>query len=310
MEVHKMTESFLTRGSSKAAVAVVLAALATWPLLPTHASAQQNDPEKADSLLHSARFEVVSIRPDDPDGHQMRIMFSNGTLLVNGVTMKRLACLAYGTQDFQMDGGPSWFSSERFAIEAKTDSQLAGELSKLNDDERMAISRHMVQGILADRLKLKVRQDSREMSILGIVVDKNGPKIHEAKAGDTYPNGLKEGDGKGRAGMMRFSHGHLIGQGVKLDSLASILSEQLGQIVQNKTGLAGIYDFTLEWSPEADRPGGSRPPNGEGAVPISDENAGISVYTALKEQLGLRLEPQKNPIPVYVVEGVERPSEN
>jgi uncharacterized protein (TIGR03435 family) len=305
-----MTRNLLTQGSYTTGIIAVLAVMMALPSFARQESAQQNEPEKADALLQSARFEVVSIHPDDPDGHQMRIMFSNGTLLVNGVTMKRLACLAYGIQDFQMDGGPSWFSSERFAVEAKTDSQLAGELSKLKDNERMAISKKMVQAMLQDRLKLVVRQDSREMTILGIVVDKNGSKLHEAKAGDTYPNGLKEGDGKGRAGKMRFSRGHLTGQGIKLDSLASLLSEQLNQIVQNKTGLAGNYDFTLEWSPEVDRLGGSRPASGEAASSPSDENAGTSVFTAIREQLGLKLEPQKSAIPVYVVESVEKPSEN
>ena len=305
-----MTMSILPDGKYNTTTIAVLAAVMVWPLLAVHANAQQNEPVKADSLLHSARFEVVSIRSDDPDGHQMRIMFANGTFDAKGITMKRLACLAYGIQDFQMDGGPSWFSSEKFAVEAKTDSQVGDELSKLSDGERMLVARQMVQAVLADRLKLNLRQDSKEMGILGIVVDKNGPKLHEARTGDTYPNGLKERDGQGHAGMMRFSGGHLTGQGVKLDNLASFLSEQLNQIVQNKTGLVGNYDFTLEWSPEADRPGGPQKAGGEAPSSPSDENAGTSIFTAIKEQLGLRLERQKSAIPVYVVENVEKPTEN
>jgi uncharacterized protein (TIGR03435 family) len=305
-----MTKNDLTHRSYKIAMIAALAAMMAWPLLTVQARAQHNEPPKADSLLHSARFEVVSIRPDDPDGHQMRIMFMNGTFIANGVTMKRLACLAYGIQDFQMDGGPSWFSSERFAVEAKTDSQVGDELSKLTDDERMLVARQMVQAVLADRLNLKLRQDSKEMTILGMVVEKNGPKLHEARAGDTYPNGLKERDGQGHAGMMRFSGGHLTAQGIKLDNLASFLSGQLNQIVQNKSGLVGNYDFTLEWSPDADRPGGPRQAGGEAPSSPSEENAGTSIFTAIKEQLGLRLEHQKSAIPVYVVENVEKPTEN
>jgi len=156
-----MTKNLLTDRSYKKAIIAVLAAVIASPLIVVHASAQQNEPPKADSLFHSARFEVVSIRPDDPDGHQMRIMFMNDTFVANGVTMKKLACLAYGIQDFQMDGGPSWFSSERFAVEAKTDNEIGDELSKLTDDERMLVARQMVQAMLADRLKLKLRQDSR-----------------------------------------------------------------------------------------------------------------------------------------------------
>jgi len=305
-----MTKNLLTDRSYKKAIIAVPAAVIASPLIVVHASAQQNEPPKADSLFHSARFEVVSIRPDDPDGHQMRIMFMNDTFVANGVTMKKLACLAYGIQDFQMDGGPSWFSSERFAVEAKTDNEIGDELSKLTDDERMLVARQMVQAMLADRLKLKLRQDSKDMTILGMAVEKNGPKLHEARAGDTYPNGLKERDGQGHAGMIRFSGGHLTAQGIKLDNLASFLSGQLNQIVQNKTGLVGNYDFTLEWSPDADRPGGPRQAGGEPPNSPSDENAGTSIFTAIKEQLGLRLERQKSAIPVYVVENVEKPTEN
>ena len=290
---------------------MLIVAVALVPMIALQASAQQNDSASASSLIHSAKFEVISIHPDDPDGHQMRVgMTPDGRFVANGMTIKRLVCMAYGIQDFQLVGAPAWISSERFAIQAKSESQVEQELPKLSDDDKLLVGKQMVQAMLADRLSLKMRPESKEMSTLGMVVAKNGAKLHEAKPGDDYPNGLKEGDSKGHAGMMRFNGHQLTAQGVKLDKLASFLSEQLHQIVQNKTGLEGLYDFTLEWSQETDRPMGAGQTSGEAGNAAADENSSPSVFTAIQEQLGLRLEPQKSAVPVYLVETIERPTEN
>jgi uncharacterized protein (TIGR03435 family) len=290
-------------------IGMLLATFVAGPPLMAQASAQPSAPD-VDSLLQSAKFEVVSIHPDDPDGHTSRIGFMpDGRFVANGITMKRLACMAYGIQDFQMDGGPSWFASERFAIQAKSESQIEELLPKLSNEQRTLVGRQMVKAIFADRLNLALRLESRQMSTLALVVDKNGPRLHEAKSGDNYPNGMKDANGVAHAGMMSFNGTSITAQGVKLDNLASFLSSNLNQIVQNKTGLDGKYDFTLEWSPDADRPRAPQA-NAEGGSTITDGNSGVSVFTAIKEQLGLKLEPQKSAVPFYVVEKVEKPTEN
>jgi uncharacterized protein (TIGR03435 family) len=127
--------------------------------------------------------------------------------------------------------------------------------------------------------------------------------------GDTYANGLKDRDGQGHAGMMRFSDGKLTAQGVPLDNLASQLTEQLHQIVQNKTGLKGNYDFVLEWAPERDHDGGPVIGNGE-ASGSADASSLPSIYTAIQEQLGLKLEAQRAAVQVFVIDQVERPTQN
>jgi bla regulator protein BlaR1 len=253
---------------------------------------------------------VVSIHTDDPDGHRMRIgMGPNARFVAEGVTIKRLVCMAYGIQDFQLEGAPNWFTGERFSIQAKSESDVEEQFPKLTDEQKMMVGKQMVQAMLADRFKLSLRQESKEVPILGIVADKNGPKLHEAKLGDTYPNGLKDGNGAGHAGMMTFNGTHLTAQGVKLDNLASFLSGQLNQIVQNKTGLDGKYDFTLDWSSGAGRPEGPARV-GEHENATDDGNSETSIFTAIKEQLGLKLESQKSAVPVYVVVKAEKPSEN
>lgn len=148
------------------------------------------------------------------------------------------------------------------------------------------------------------------MPILGLVVAKNGPKLHEATAGDTYANGLKDGYGQGHAGMMRFMNGKVIAQGVTLDALAAQLTEQLHQIVQNKTELKGKYDFTLEWTAEQDHDGRPAITNGTAGGSAAAESSGPSIFTAIEEQLGLKLESRKSAVPVFVVDHLERPSEN
>jgi len=285
----------------------LVAVLATGPLMLAQV-AGQSGAAKLDSLVKAARFEVVSIHLDDPDGHRMRIgMGPDARFVAEGVTMKRLVCMAYGIQDFQLEGAPGWFTSERFTIQAKSESNVEEAFPKLNDEQKMLVGKQMVHAMLADRFKLTMRQESKEISILGMVIAKNGPKLHEATPGDTYPNGLKDSNGVGHAGMLTFNGTHLTAQGVKLDNLASFLSGQLNEIVQNKTGLDGKYDFTLEWSPEPERPGGLQPSGEAGGVPV---DSGLSLFTAINEQLGLKLEPQKSAVPVYIVVTAEKPTEN
>jgi len=288
----------------------VVAVLAVGPLAIAQADAQV-DATKLDALVKAAKFEVVSIHPADPDGHRMNIgMSPDGRFTAEGLTMQRLVCMAYGIQDFQLEGAPKWFTTERYSIHAKSESDVEEQFPKLTDEQKMIVGKQMVQAMLADRFSLSLRKDTRKASVLQIVVDKNGPKLHQAAPGDTYPNGLKEGNGKGHEGMMRFNGTQLTAQGIKMDSLASFLSGQLNQVVQNKTGLDGLYDFTLEWSRDADRPQGPQQMVGEGGSTSADGSAGTSLFTAIREQLGLKLEEQKSDVPVYVVEKAEKPTQN
>ena len=288
----------------------LVAVLAVGPLAIAQTGAQV-DAAKLDALVKAAKFEVVSIHPADPDGHRMNIgMSPDARFVAEGLTMQRLVCMAYGIQDFQLENAPKWFATERWSIQAKSESAVEEQFPNLADEQKMTVGKQMVKAMLADRFALSLRQESKKVSTLVIVVDKNGPKLHQATPGDTYPNGLKEGNGKGHEGMMRFNGTQLTAQGIKLDSLASFLSGQLNQVVQNKTGLDGLYDFTLEWSREADRPQEPQQMAGEGAKASADGGAGTSLFTAIREQLGLKLEEQKSDVPVYVVEKAEKPSQN
>jgi uncharacterized protein (TIGR03435 family) len=245
----------------------------------------------------------------------MMFSFEPGRYTVTGVTTKLLIEQAYGVKDFQISGGPSWISSDRYDVDAKVEDSVVVELEKLPPNQRGERQMLMVQSLLADRFKLKVSHTAKELPIYALVVAKNGTKLHEAKAGDTYPNGIKGPDGRpvGGTGMMRMGPGQLTGQGLPMASLAGLLSQQLGRTVMDQTGLKGNYDFTLQWTPDQ-RPvampvgpvGGSSGPDG---VPSSD-SSGASIFTALQEQLGLKLESTKGPVDIIVIDHIERPSEN
>jgi uncharacterized protein (TIGR03435 family) len=246
----------------------------------------------------------------------MMMSFNRGRLTFSGVPIRLVISRAYDIKDFQISGGPSWIESERYDIDAKADEATAEELQKLPAEQAAKQMGLMLQSLLADRFQLRVSHATKELPIYALVVAKNGPKLHEAKAGDTYPNGLKGPDGRaaGQGGLMRMRPGQVIGQGRPLASLAEVLSQQLGRNVLDQTGLQGNYDFTLEWTPDP-TPAGMMPmgpppggPGGDNAPP--PEANGPSIFTAIQEQLGLKLEPTKGPVDVIVIDHIEKPSEN
>jgi uncharacterized protein (TIGR03435 family) len=259
-------------------------------------------------------FEVASIKPvkDSGDG-PIRLMFRPDGISANNIALRMIIRQAYGVEDNQIVGAPGWLDSERYDIEAKMDPALIEELRKLSLDEGRAARQNALQALLADRLKLAVRRETKQLPVYALVVAKNGPKLQEAKTGDTYPNGIKGPDGVARAGMMRMGRGELTSQALPMSGLARLLSQQLGRTVIDKTGLTAKYDFTLHWTPDegegASFPGAGGGPQPTNSAPPSD-SSGPSLFTALQEQLGLKLESQKGPVEIIVIEHVERPSEN
>jgi bla regulator protein blaR1 len=170
-----------------------------------------------------------------------------------------------------------------------------------------------MQPLIADRFGLKVHTEMRELPVMVLTVAKGGAKLHEAKPGDTYPNGLKGPDGKSGGAMMRMGPGELTAQAVSMADLVHSLSRQLGgRIVLDQTGLTGKYDIALQWMADHDGPpmmGPGGPPPGQGDMPAANPDA-PSLPTALQEQLGLKLESRKTSVAVLVVDHIEPPSEN
>src|SRR5579862_3228947 len=258
-------------------------------------------------------FDVASIKPNRSADPGRRIMFLPGRLNATGITVKFLIAMAYGVKEFQVSGGPGWIDSQRYDVDAKQEDSQAQESEKLPPDQQNTRMGLMVQGLLADRFQLKVSHATKELPVYALVVAKNGPKLHEAKAGDTYPNGVKGPDGVAHPGMMRMGPGQITGQAVQMEFVARLLSQMLGRDILDHTGLKGQYDINLQWTPDVGEgmmlsgPASPKPP---GDNPAPPESTGPSIYTALQEQLGLKLDSTKGPVEIIVVDHVEQPSEN
>jgi uncharacterized protein (TIGR03435 family) len=274
----------------------------------------QEPPRQAASPVAGAAskvpvFEVASIKPNKSGTGMTMLHTTPVGFSASNISLKAVIQYAYGVEENQILGAPGWLGSERFDIEAKVSSSDTDALHNLNPDQR----RLMLQPLLADRFQLKVHTEARDLPVLVLVVAKGGPKLHEAKPGDTYPNGLKGFDGGGGPGMMLMRPGQLTAQGVDLAFVAKQFSQQLGRTVQDKTGLTGKYDFTLQWKPDRDpSPMPGEPGAGQQgpAATLSTDSSEASIFTAVQEQLGLKLESRKAPVEVLVIDHVEAPSGN
>jgi uncharacterized protein (TIGR03435 family) len=233
--------------------------------------------------------------------------------MVTGAKVKFLITQAYGVKEYQVAGGPSWINSERFDIEAKAEDTQTEEEEKLPSVRQWEQLRLRIQRLLADRFKLRLSHTTRELPVYALVIAKNGPKFHEAKPGDTYPNGMKGFDGIAHPGVLYIGPDELKGQGVAISRLAGMLSELMGRTVLDRTGLTGAYDFEIKWSIDQSPAAATPEPeagNPETVLSSPGETFGASFFTAIQEHLGLKLVSQKGAVDVLVIDHVERPTEN
>jgi uncharacterized protein (TIGR03435 family) len=256
--------------------------------------AQTDAPKRA-----RPEFEVASIKPHKSDDRRVMISPSpGGRFSAGGATLRMLITVAYRIQDYQISGALSWMSSDRYDVVAKTEE---GSNSKWME---------CLQSLLEDRFKLTVHRETKELPVYALVVAKGGPKLHEVE-GDCppRPSGAPPPFVPGKmptpfCGQMFMGWNQLAGNKVPLQQVVTTLARTLGRTVIDKTGLTGKYDIKLEWTPEQ-----SQVPLGPGD-PVQPDNSGPSIYAALQEQLGLKLESQKGPVEVLIIDHVEQPSEN
>jgi uncharacterized protein (TIGR03435 family) len=225
-------------------------------------------------------FEVASIKPANSGRPGMSIQTGAGRFKAINATVAFFIQYAYGIKDFQLMGGPSWIRSDIYDIDAK--SEIRAE-----DREFPA----MMQALLMDRFQLRFHREARELPVYVLVAVKRGPKLAPASEGE---NGSTRRNGAGQ----------LVIKSGTVGNLASTLSNIVDRKVLDKTGLTGNYDMTLTWTPDDYQPPPLRP-NG----PPPDPN-NPSIFTALQEQLGLKLESAKGPLEVLVIDSVSKPSKN
>jgi uncharacterized protein (TIGR03435 family) len=256
-------------------------------------------PSPAQSQVQGAaatyEFEVASVTRSPPD-ETAGFMTVPGKGVVSdrfierNIPLMKIVRAAFGlpfeAEDSRISGAPSWLNAERYDINAKLDSSTVEALKKLSPDERRHVQEHMLQALLAERFKLTIHRETRELPIYTLVAGKGGAKLQEAKADEKSSSS--------------YGPGSITGEARSVANLAQLLSVSVGHPVVDKTGLAASYDFKLKWASEDSQAASA------GASQSDSEPA--SVFTAVQEQLGLKLVSGKGPVEVVVIDHVERPS--
>jgi uncharacterized protein (TIGR03435 family) len=223
-------------------------------------------------------FAVTSVKPSVDEPGFSGIETKRGRLLANGVTLKRCILSAYGLAPSQVVGGPEWLDFDRFEIAAKSEEPIE------DSDLMMA----MLRGLLLERFKLVVHSETRKMSAFVLDSAKRGPKLTKVEAGEAGTNTISNDAGK----IIDAHH-------TSMDKFAKILARQVDLPVINQTGLDGVYNFKLQWTPDTLR-----------VTKRAEGRDGPSIFTAIQEQLGLRLRAQKAQVEVLVIDSASKPSEN
>jgi uncharacterized protein (TIGR03435 family) len=269
-------------------------------------SAQTSVATKPES--EALTYETVSVKPHKSgDNRQWTRLLPDGYSAEN-ISLRELIVQAYGfgtnpMTDQELAKQPSWFRSERFDIEARVDSEDVVALQKSMEykgltDEVAAMRNRiptmrmlMLQELLADRFKMRVHHEAKEVPVYALVIAKNGPKLKESKLDDITKASIEGNDGE------------ITVRGMPLIFVLRILAQELGRPVVDQTGLTGNYDFTLKWT-------GDQKQVLEGSSTGVTDTSGPSIFTAVQEQLGLKLEATKGFTDTIVVDHVEMPSKN
>jgi uncharacterized protein (TIGR03435 family) len=225
-------------------------------------------------------FEVASIKPSDPAA-RIAIRRSGHQLVTTGTSLEFLITWAYDVHSERLQNKPNWLDAARYDVIANApQGPLPAQPGEPGPFQKM------MQALLAERFKLALHRETRQMPVYALVVAKDSPRVKLGPAPESMGQNPFQMPGRGR----------LNGTQVSAAMLANVLSGQLGRTVRDETGLAGVFDFHLEWTPD---------------TTTDAVGSGPSLFTALQEQLGLRLLARKGAGEVLVIDHVERtPAEN
>lgn len=280
-------------------------------------------------------YEVASVKVSkQASGNgifRMGMRYTDDGVSIENFPLMMIFQNAYGVGKDRISGAQDWMNSEKYDIEAKIDPARVEEFKKLTPEEMKAARQHMLQVLLADRFKLTLHRETKDLLIYNLVVGKNGSKLQEtkpddkpadpkdslatnlaaAKGGASGPSsasggGSSAGGGKsvvlsgaGGGPSISFARGatrSMNARGVKIEDLVATLANVCGRPVFDKTGLTGKYDYKLEYAPED--------------AQADPDASAPSIFTAVQEQLGLKLESAKGPVEIFVIDHAEKPSGN
>lgn len=227
-------------------------------------------------------FDVVSIRPSAPDDWNMSMTLHDGVLTSN-LFLKSLITSAYGVREGQIYGLPEWAESARYNVHAKVLDADPKRFNNMTKEQR----RDLMASLLTERFHLRAHKETRILPRYELQLEKDGPKF-AASHNDPAVSGI--------APKVEYREGSLRATSVFMLMLVSCVEENVDRPVVDLTGLTGRYDFTLRWTPED--------------KPTTAPDAPPTLFTALHEQLGLRLHANKGPVEVLVVDHIDQPDAN
>jgi uncharacterized protein (TIGR03435 family) len=274
------------------------------PLLRAQSS---ESPQAADGPLPS--FEVASIKEDHSGTQNHLFQFpSPSRFHTINIQAKMMIAFAYNIKDFQLSGAPPWASSIGYEIDAKIDDALAAKMQKMTRREQGDEMRLMMRSLLADRFKLSMSSEMKELPVYALVVAKGGPKLTPTAWAEPDPHAPKPSTPPQNGPHLMLGRGKISAVDQPVSGLADLLAlmpDLGGRLVVDQTGIKGNYDFEMHFNSEGVAPKGPE----AASVPPPDDSE-PSIFTALEEQMGLKLESTKGPVEVYTIEHIEQPSEN
>ena len=300
--------SGLIRGVSNAAAALTLFFLIATPLRP--------QAPQTDSTLPAPSFEITSVKRDTSETTSIRFGGPDiSRFIATNVSAKSLIQFAYDVRNFELSGGPSWIDTEKFDVDGKVEDSLAQQLRALPQTEQQNQVRKMLQALLTERFKLKVRHEMKDLPIFALVVAKGGPKLREVPPPDPrtaaplpelpHPGAPGVPPGEVEFSMWGDGKASFTGAAATMANLARLLAIPTGRHVDDRTGLRGAYDFVLSYTMDSSL----------GTVYLREPDAppqasGTSIFTAIQEQLGLKLESAKGPVDTIVIDDIQEPTPN
>jgi len=271
---------------------------------------------RAQDQAANPKFEVASVKQNRTGANTVMLGGGpGGRYNASNVPLRLLIRSAYQIQDSQLVGGPDWINTDRFDIVAKAETEPPP-----TPPGQVGPMQLMVRALLVDRFRLVVHREMREMPIFALVLareDKRlGPQLKVSSV-DCSPAGRRglppaapPGPNERPPCGMRMAPGSILSGGTALSQLATTLSNSVGRTVVDKTGLTDRFDIDLKWTPDGMAAGGGLGIPGGAPPPPPADTSGPSIYAALQEQLGLKLESQRGPVEVLVIDSVEHPTEN
>ena len=251
----------------------------------------------SDSTAKLPQYDVASIKENKLGTRRMEVRSTDDGFTATNLNLKNLLASAYGINQELISGGPGWLDSTGFDVNAKVAGEDMAALKKLSGKQRAA----MMLPLLQDRCQLSAHIVTRMLPVYNLEVSRAGSKLKQSTAPKYDKADAKDHPDTKYSGTTMSGPGYFTAYGITMPQLADNLTYMVNHTVIDKTGLSGSYDTQLKYTPE-ERTASSNADNGV--------EPGPSIFTALEEQLGLKLQSTKGPVDTLVIDYIEKPSEN